>query len=680
MSLDSKRPGIPPFYWRGRLHFYASAYLCTAGLTNLNWFPYAIYKRGRGSFLAMYAVVMSVLIVPMLHMEAIVGQFSHCGNRGALECSPAFIGLSYTMAYFHVVTSVSGALSMSYAALYLLGSNSDPLPWSTCGRMNTTSCYVLEATGPRPCHMVHRSLALRFEGRVERDRQPVVPVVLDDRVVLVPKHQFPRNCTPSTLSAVEHYHRDFVLRLDRRLDGLRLNPDVALAHAATWAIALVVSCLYIALSRAVTYALVVVRVFLVWFVCAKVVGAGFKEDLWKQLSSFDPAQLLDLQSWKLATERSLYSVGCSRSFLRLASWNKFFGDVRCVAPILAWTNFATTLMSTAMVFLLLSFISERTDTDLDEYFEPKDAPFVSVVQALLFLEPERSFSLLYFSLMLCTGICDLIIVQEVVLEVLVVDFPAVAERTVMARGALCLLLCALSMPLCTGAGPYLADLLDYNFKGSLYLILNLVELLVFTRVYGVRRLLLDAQMIMNGTPNLCLRVAWKTVLPISFVVLLLSGLFYTPRLSYNGYVYPSWAKDLVFGLALAGMGFIPAYAIAALVKSRWESSLCLMPSVRWGPNPDAHVECQYAERLQRGSASSLGVTWSRSQGPVVRHSWQPHSYSSVLSPPPEEGATTAASERPSSSATSGAPLVAGSKEVLGTDASTSAPQHEETLY
>nr|XP_050031727.1 sodium-dependent nutrient amino acid transporter 1-like [Dermacentor andersoni] len=452
MSTDSKRPVRPAYYWRSRLHFYASAYLCTAGLTNLNWFPYAIYRRGRGSFLVMYAAVMSVLVVPMLHMEAILGQFAHAGNRGVLECSPAFAGLSYTMAYFYVASAVSGALTMSHAVLYLLGSSQNPLPWSTCRGMNATTCYVLEAGGPRPCRQVHRALALRFEAAAERDRLPGIPVVLGDRVVLVPRHQFARNCTPSTVSAVEHYHRDFVLRVGGHLHGLHLNPDVALACAATWAIACAASCLRVGLLSALMYALVVVRVFLVWFVCAKVVGEGFKGSLWKQLSSFDPAQLLDLQSWKVATEQSLYSVGCSRSFLRLASWNKFFSDVRYVAPILAWTNFVTTLMSTAMVFLLLFLVSERTDTELDAYFEPKEAHFVSVVQALLLLEPERSFSVLYFSLMFLTGIFDLVIMQEVVMEVLVVDFPAFAERTVLARGALCLLVYALSLPLCSGVG------------------------------------------------------------------------------------------------------------------------------------------------------------------------------------------------------------------------------------
>ncbi|KAL1476777.1 hypothetical protein MTO96_036246 [Rhipicephalus appendiculatus] len=262
-------------------------------------------------------------------------------------------------------------------------------------------------------------------------------------------------------------------------------------------------------------------------------------------------------------------MGCSRSFLRLAGWNRFFSDVRCVAPILAWTNFATTLMSTAMIFLLLFLVSERTDTELDAYFEPKEAPFVSVVQALLFLEPERSFSVLYFSLMFLTGICDLVIMQEVVMEVFVFDFPAFAERTVLAKAALCLFVYALSLPFCSGVGPYLVDLLDVNFKGTLYLLVNLAEVLVVTRVYGLRRLIIDAQTLTNATPNIALRAVWSTVLPISLTVLVLSCLLYDPGPSNEGHVYPAWAKDLMLGLALAGFGFVPAYAIAAFVSNRW---------------------------------------------------------------------------------------------------------------
>ncbi|KAH8031992.1 hypothetical protein HPB51_022514 [Rhipicephalus microplus] len=312
MSTDSKRPTRPPYYWRSRLHFYATAYLCTAGLTNLNWFPYAIYRRGRGSFLVMYATVMSLLAVPLLHMEAILGQFTHAGNRGMLECAPAFAGLSYTAAYFYVASTVSSALTMSHAVLYLLGSIQDPLPWATCRGLNTTTCYVLEAGGPQPCRQVHRALALRVEAAGERDRRPGVPVVIGDRVVLVPRHQFARNCTVATVSAVEHFHRDFVLHLSNHLDVLHLNTDVALACAATWAIACVASCSRIGRISALMYALVIVRVFLVWFLCAKVVGVGFKGDLWKQLSSFDPAQLLDLEYETRAREKPLTPRGADK--------------------------------------------------------------------------------------------------------------------------------------------------------------------------------------------------------------------------------------------------------------------------------------------------------------------------------------------------------------------------------
>ncbi|XP_075730641.1 sodium- and chloride-dependent glycine transporter 1 [Rhipicephalus microplus] len=598
MSTDSKRATRPPYYWRSRLHFYATAYLCTAGLTNLNWFPYAIYRRGRGSFLVMYATVMSLLAVPLLHMEAILGQFTHAGNRGMLECAPAFAGLSYTAAYFYV------------------------------------------AGTPQPCRQVHRALALRVEAAVERDRRPGIPVVIGDRVVLVPRHQFARNCTAATVSAVEHFHRDFVLRLSNHLDALHLNTDVALACAATWAIACVASCSRIGRISALMYALVIVRVFLVWFLCAKVVGVGFKGDLWKQLSSFDPAQLLDLESWRLATERSLYSMGCSRSFLRLAGWNRFFSDARCVAPILAWTNFATTLMSTTMVFLLLFLVSERTDTNLDAYFEPEEAPFVSVVQALLFLEPERSFSVLYFSLMFLTGICDLVIMQEVVMEVLVFDFPAFAERTVLAKVALCLFIYTLSLPLCSEVGPYLVNMLDINFKGTLYLLVNLAEVLVVIRVYGLRRLVIDAQTLTNATPNIALRITWSTVLPISLTALALSSLLYDSGSSYEGQIYPSWTKDLMLGLALAGFGFVPAYAIAAFVSNRWDPAMCLLPSVRWGPNRDAHVECEYVERLHQQCATRCSAGWAAKAGHAVRKTAHQASSSSTLSTPPVEDLVT----------------------------------------
>ncbi|KAH9363369.1 hypothetical protein HPB48_006475 [Haemaphysalis longicornis] len=150
MYFDVKSEGSPYFYWHRRLHFYAAAYSCTSGLTNFNWFPYAIYRGGRGSFLVIYATVMIVLVVPMLHLETIVGQFTHSGSRGALECSPAFAGLSYTMAYFHVVTAATGALSLSHALIYLVNSGMQTLPWSTCGWPSeldngSSSCYVLEA-------------------------------------------------------------------------------------------------------------------------------------------------------------------------------------------------------------------------------------------------------------------------------------------------------------------------------------------------------------------------------------------------------------------------------------------------------------------------------------------------------------------------------------------------------
>ncbi|XP_077544822.1 sodium-dependent proline transporter-like [Haemaphysalis longicornis] len=516
------------------------------------------------------------------------------------------------MAYFHVVTAATGALSLSYALIYLVNSGTQPLPWSTCGwppelENASSSCYVIEADGPRTCKQVHRSLGLRFEARDEREG---VPVVLGDRVVLVPREQIDQNCTPRTINAVRRYHREVLLKQRNTAVGtFGVDTDIALAYAITWAIACVLSSSHVALSRVGAYSLVIVRVFLVWFLSAKVLAEGLKKEIWKKLLRVDPAQIFDFENWKVITERSLFSVGCSRSFLRLASWNKFFSKFRCVAPVIALADFATTLMSTVMVFLLLGLLSEKTDVELEEYFAPKDADFVSVAQAILMLEQKRLFSALYFGVMFLMGICDLIIVQEVVLEIIEVEFPRSIGRGVLSRAMLCLVIYVFSLPLLTEVGPYIADLLDHHFKGTPYLLINLLEVLVFCHVYGIRRLSFDADVMENRMPNWFLKILWTAVLPITFLALVISRFVRpTPNLSYDGYDYPAWANYLVLGLVLLGIGFIPAYALAIFkANGGWRSTECLLPSMRWGPNRDIPLNYEYQEKVLHKCEAPVGT-------------------------------------------------------------------------
>ncbi|KAL3183925.1 hypothetical protein MRX96_006249 [Rhipicephalus microplus] len=99
---------------------------------------------------------------------------------------------------------------------------------------------------------------------------------------------------------------------------------------------------------------------------------------------------------------------------------------------------------------------------------------------------------------------------------------------------------------------------------------------------GLRRLVIDAQTLTNATPNIALRITWSTVLPISLT----------------------------------------------------DPAMCLLPSVRWGPNRDAHVECEYVERLHQQCATRCSAGWAAKAGHAVRKTAHQASSSSPLSTPP----------------------------------------------
>ncbi|KAL1418907.1 hypothetical protein MTO96_025581 [Rhipicephalus appendiculatus] len=62
--------------------------------------------------------------------------------------------------------------------------------------------------------------------------------------------------------------------------------------------------------------------------------------------------------------------------------------------------------------------------------------------------------------------------------------------------------------------------------------------------------------------------------------------------------------------------------------------MCLLPSVRWGPNRDAHVECEYVERLHHQCATASSAGWAAKGEPTGDKTVRRASSSSTLSPPP----------------------------------------------
>ncbi|CAN7937219.1 unnamed protein product, partial [Ixodes hexagonus] len=439
MTKRRKKFSSSLYYWRSRAHFYASAYLCTAGLTNLTWFPYDVYKRGRGSYLFVNAIVTGVLVVPLLHMEAILGQFSHFGNRGVFELSPVFAGISHAMAYLGALTAATGAMSVSYAVLYLVACAQTTAPWETCSGYDKAACYVSELSGP-----VATLVAQQY-----KPRSAIQP--RDVKVLKKTGKNREKNVFFSFFSKSQKWKKN--LKNFQRGRSRRNRQDTALCPVGSFYFVLVFALFFAkptTFSVQLIYTAVLLRVFMLMTLIAKTVGQASSSDVWKELFRFNVADVLDIQAWRTSAARSLYAVGCSRSFVRLASWNKFHHDYRCIAPIVAWANFLTSLCSSVMVFLLLGLLqSQEKGSSLDEFFGSKDAPFQSVMEALQLLEPRRSFTALYWGMLFLMGIWDLAILQEVVVEDLVVEFPRLRNHFAFMKLWFAILMFSCSLLLCT---------------------------------------------------------------------------------------------------------------------------------------------------------------------------------------------------------------------------------------
>ncbi|XP_064487965.1 sodium- and chloride-dependent glycine transporter 1-like [Ornithodoros turicata] len=584
-------------YWSGSAQFYAMAYLCTTGLTNLTWFPYAVYKRGRGTYLIIYTIITAVFVIPLMYLEAMIAQFSHAGNRGVFESAPIFAGVSYTMAYFQVVTTITGAFTISYAFLYLFRVSENPLPWELCTAAGGSNCYSV--SGNKVCKWVYQNLSSKYrEAHVEQG----IPLPMDGAAVVIPTEILINetvDCTPGVVSSVALFHKEHILGLSAGMGEIgQFHVEMAIASAITWLIIYALIIFHATSIRLVAYSIIASRAFTIAFIVSKVLAYPGDNCGIHEIFKTNFVDLFSIDLWRQATERSIYSVGCSATFLRLMSWNLFNNNFRVNVLVIAWLDFGTTVVTTAMVFLLFGLIADATHSSINNLVLSMDAPFVTILEALAVLEPQRDFVILYCTLVILMGVGRMVLVPEMTIEVLLVDFPSLKRHNVFLKLLFCVFSYSCGLLFCTSVGPYVIVLLEYYLCKILGLLLTIVEVTALVYVYGLRRLLLDCKVMTHKCPHWTLQLMW-CVIPFVLTVFYVVGFAAATDIAYDQYFYPPWSKAIGIGLALTGLGIIPCYAISLLMTNKSNMRVCLAPSRAWGPNIDAHVCSEYMEKVVR---------------------------------------------------------------------------------
>ncbi|CAH7457211.1 orphan sodium- and chloride-dependent neurotransmitter transporter NTT5 [Phodopus roborovskii] len=278
------------------------------GLGSMWRFPYLCHKNGGGSFLLMYLILLLLLGIPLLYMEMIIGQWLRMDSiRAWKQLVPWLSGLGYSSILACVLVSLYNSALISWSLFYLGQSFDYPPPWEHCPMLENIS--VTEA----PC--------LRT----------------------VPHQYF-------------WYHN--TLRASKQIEeGIEvLVVNAALCLFATWVILYIIMTIRIKIS-------VLMLIFSIFFPCILLLCffirclflQGAMASL-RRLVTTDLSFLSSLETWRQAGGHVLYSLGLGMGTIITFSSYQTRGDNYIkLASFMAMVNLMTSLLSTAIIFLVLGF-------------------------------------------------------------------------------------------------------------------------------------------------------------------------------------------------------------------------------------------------------------------------------------------------------------------------------------
>ncbi|XP_038170076.2 sodium-dependent neutral amino acid transporter B(0)AT2-like [Arvicola amphibius] len=284
------------------------------GLGSVWRFPYLCHQNGGGSFLLMYLILLLLVGIPLLYMEMIIGQWLRMDNiRAWRQLAPWLSGLGYSSTLACVLVSLYNSALISWNLLYLGQSFDYPPPWEQC-QMHSHD---------------HGNISLT---KIQCLRT-------------VPYQYFWYHTTLDASSQVE--------------DGIEmLVLNITLCLFATWVFLYIILIIRIKISvLMLIFSIFFPYVLLLCFLIRSLFLQGAMAGL-RRLVTTELSILSSLDTWRQAGGHVLYSLGLGMGTIITFSSYQTRGDNYIkLASFMAMVNLVTSLLSTAIIFLVLGFWS-----------------------------------------------------------------------------------------------------------------------------------------------------------------------------------------------------------------------------------------------------------------------------------------------------------------------------------
>lgn len=304
------------------------------------------------------------------------------------------------------------------------------------------------------------------------------------------------------------------------------------------------------------------------------IGAALLEGAYDGIKFYmvpDWERLQDIKVWEAAAVQIFFSLSVAGGgLITLASYNKFHNNVIRDTMIVCFGNCFTSVFAGFAIFSILGFLARELGVEVKDVVQSGSGlAFIAYPDLVTRLPWSPLWAILFFAMLFTLGLDSQFAIVETILSG-VLDFaPKLRPHKTPIVGGLCALGFILGLPLTTGGGSYLLDLLDYYAAGWPYLFIGLTELIIVSYVYGINNYLADLKHMVGFDPQDWLKYPFLFVYMflsplIILIILIFSWVSYNPYES-GGYVYPDWANAVGWIIALTAILAVPIMAVVQIV-------------------------------------------------------------------------------------------------------------------
>ncbi|XP_070396516.1 sodium- and chloride-dependent glycine transporter 2-like isoform X5 [Dermacentor albipictus] len=374
-------------------------------------------------------------------------------------------------------------------------------------------------------------------------------------------------------------------------------------------------------------------------------------------------RLLEYKVWQKAAEQVLISLGVAQGMvITMGSYNEFSNNANIDVYVIAVIDVVVSLVGGLVVFTVLGSMAFRLRVSMMDVLRIGDIHadglyttglglvFVAYPQAISTVSQPKLWAATFFAMLFLLTMGSQMAFVESLLSALKDQFENLHERRTTLAAVACCVGFLLGLPLTMQGGFYILNAIDTEVGGNLLRWIALFEIVYMIIGYGINRLSLDAEFMMDRPMGLPIEICWKFFCPILLLFVCISSIFETRPLTLGAYVYPPWVQVIGKVLFVTPVLVMAGGGVAHLVKWQGRWSEAVLPRPEWGPK-DASTLLRYQLFLFDRAVLPPGKEWV-DQEPLRKAAlalgWQQHAEAekdAVAAPSPASAGTVEAAQK-----------------------------------